>query len=72
MWYLKTLQFAINLSKVVKVACGCIYGNIFCHSTVWKVTVIINHYTGIFHVFELQIGMNEFDHWGFLLLLKEQ
>ena len=28
--------------------------------------------TGILHVFELQIGMNEFDHHSFLLLLKQQ
>ena len=28
--------------------------------------------TGIFHVFELQIGMNEFDHRSFLSLLLKQ
>ena len=27
--------------------------------------------TGIFHVFEMRIGMNEFDH-GILALLKQQ
>ena len=27
--------------------------------------------TGIFHVFELRIAMNEFDHRSFLTLLKQ-
>ena len=36
------------------------------------VEMMINDNTGIFHLFELRIGMNEFDHRSFLSLLKQQ
>ena len=34
--------------------------------------VIDDDNTGIFHVLELRIGMNEFNHRSFLSLLKQQ
>ena len=34
--------------------------------------IITDDNTGIFHAFELRLGMNEFDHRSFILLLKQQ
>ena len=44
--------------------------NFFVSPLVEEEFFLDNDNTGIFHVFELRIGMNEFDHRSFLSLLK--